>query len=90
MQLIDQIAPLVNIIIKVFQDIGWFMMIMSVSIFMFANSFFIIAQNQIDFDELEEDQMPGYATFMGAIQHVFLLSLGEFNLEDYEFGNGGS
>lgn len=29
---------------------------------------------------------PGYTTLMGSMQHVFLLALGEFNLEDYDLG----
>ena len=29
---------------------------------------------------------PAYSTLIGSLQHVFLLALGEFNLEDYEIG----
>ena len=77
---------------------------MGVSIFAFANSFYIISKNQIEFDTLppplneageveadyEPQPFPSYSTFPGAIRHVYLLALGEFNLEDYEYGNGGS
>lgn len=45
LQLVDQIAPLVTIIFKVFGDIYWFMVIFILNIFMFATSFFIIARN---------------------------------------------
>jgi hypothetical protein len=45
MQLIDEIAPLVNIIILIFYEIGWFMVIFCVCIFAFANSFYLISQN---------------------------------------------
>lgn len=29
---------------------------------------------------------PGYVSLIGSMQHVFLLALGEFNLEDYDLG----
>lgn len=45
LKLIDQIAPLVHIIIRVFYDIRWFIAVMLVSIFAFANSFYILAKN---------------------------------------------
>jgi len=42
MQLIDEIAPLVNIIIRIFYDIMWFMIILIIAIFSYANSFFLL------------------------------------------------
>lgn len=99
-QLIDGIAPLISIIIQIFIDIGWFMVIFCIIIFAFAYSFYLIGKNQIgDQDKArlencatiddaceEEYPYPGYETLGGAIQHVFLLSLGEFGLEDYDLG----
>jgi len=41
-QLMDEIAPLVNIIIKVFKDISWFVLLFTISLFCFAVSFFLI------------------------------------------------
>jgi len=41
-QLIDDIAPLVNIIIRIFYDIFWFSMILCIALFSYANSFFLI------------------------------------------------
>ena len=48
LQIIDEVAPLINIIIKIFYDIGWFIIIMFVIIFSFSTSFYIIARNQTD------------------------------------------
>jgi hypothetical protein len=45
-QLIDEIAPLVNIIIKICYDIIWFCMIFIIVIFSFSNSFYLVGQNQ--------------------------------------------
>jgi hypothetical protein len=41
-QLMDEIAPLVNIIIKVFNDIFWFVLLFIMCLFCFAVSFFLI------------------------------------------------
>jgi hypothetical protein len=41
-QLMDEIAPLVNIIIRVFEDISWFVLLFTISLFCFAVSFFLI------------------------------------------------
>jgi uncharacterized protein YhhL (DUF1145 family) len=30
---------------------------------------------------------PGYTTIVGSFKHVYLLALGEFNLDDYTIGN---
>jgi len=46
MQLVDNIAPLVNIIIKIFGDIGWFLMVLVVAMWAFATSFYLIGRNQ--------------------------------------------
>jgi hypothetical protein len=45
LQLIDQIAPLVNVIILVFEDIGWFIMVFVTIIFAIATSYYLIGQN---------------------------------------------
>ena len=39
-------------------------------------------------EENEDPATPGYAKWQGALQHVYLLALGEFNLDDYELGDG--
>lgn len=44
-QLIDGIAPLISIIIQIFIDIGWFMLILIIIIFAFAFSFYLIGRN---------------------------------------------
>jgi hypothetical protein len=105
MQLIDEIAPLINIVIQIMFDIFWFCTILTICIFSYANSFYLIGQNQeyeiylssqkarisdlITGDTTEfDDSVPGYVKFDGALQHVYLLALGEFNLDDYDLGDG--
>eukprot|EP00356_Strombidium_inclinatum_P000429 CAMPEP_0170512186 /NCGR_PEP_ID=MMETSP0208-20121228/66712_1 /TAXON_ID=197538 /ORGANISM="Strombidium inclinatum, Strain S3" /LENGTH=176 /DNA_ID=CAMNT_0010795795 /DNA_START=1716 /DNA_END=2246 /DNA_ORIENTATION=- len=58
-QLMDEVAPLVNIIILIFQDIAWFMIIFIVCGFSFAICFNLIGQNQLD-DILILEQDPDY------------------------------
>lgn len=48
MQLIDEIAPLVNIIIKIFKEIYYFCMILFVIIIAFSHAFQQIGRNQAD------------------------------------------
>lgn len=45
MQLIDQVAPLIKIVILIFRDIGWFMVVYVVILFAFANAFYLVGQN---------------------------------------------
>jgi hypothetical protein len=47
LQLIDELAPLIKIIILIFRDIRWFMIVFIVMIFAFANAFYLVGQNQI-------------------------------------------
>lgn len=80
-QLIDGIAPLISIIIQIFIDIGWFMIIFGIIIFAFAYSFYLIGKNQISdqdqarkdncatIDEACEEQFPypSYETLGGSL-----------------------
>lgn len=45
-RLVDEIAPLINIILKIFKDIGWFMIVFIVILLCFSISFKLIGQNQ--------------------------------------------
>jgi hypothetical protein len=44
LSLIDQIAPLIDIIVQIFYDIKWFMLVLILYIVMLANCFRIMAQ----------------------------------------------
>jgi len=45
LQLIDEIAPLIQIIFKIFMDIRYFMVTLVIAIFAFANAFYLIGLN---------------------------------------------
>jgi hypothetical protein len=57
MKLIDQIAPLVDIMIRVFYEIKWFLFVFFLSISSFGVSFFLLGQNQLQFDNLNEFEL---------------------------------
>ena len=47
MQLIDQVAPLVHIIMMIFWDIRFFIVTMMIAVFAFANAFYMLGKNQV-------------------------------------------
>ena len=89
MQVIDDMAPLVHIIYKVFSDIKYFVCIMIVVLGAFANAFYLMGKNQVQFDEIEsKDDYPIYYEIRGSIQYIYLLSLGEIFADDANFSKG--
>lgn len=44
----DEVAPLINIILKIFKDIGYFILVFILIMFCFAVAFYLIGKNQID------------------------------------------
>jgi hypothetical protein len=46
MQLIDQIAPLVYVIFRIFYDIAWFMVVFIMILFANSTAFYLVGQNQ--------------------------------------------
>lgn len=88
LRLIGEIAPLVDIIFKILGDIKYFVAIFGISLFAFVLAFLAIGKNQEHLALLDgdEDAIPGYATLMGSINHVYTASLGEFDTDSY-FGH---
>ena len=89
-RLIGEIAPLVDIIAVIFNDILYFMVIYSVALTGFITAFYLIGRNQeqlemekLDEIGLKEYEPPRYSSFIGAIIHVYLSSLGEFEVDRY-------
>ena len=52
MKLVDEIAPLIDIIIRIFIDIKWFMFIFFCFVVCFGFAFFLLGQNQEEYDNL--------------------------------------
>lgn len=92
MQIIDAIAPLINIIFLIFADIKWFFVIFVIIIFAFSSSFQLLYRNQLDYDHIHEDDAtyPDYTTTLDAFIHVFRVALGDFQNDMYSVGKGSS
>jgi hypothetical protein len=88
MALIDEMAPLVYIIFRVFSDIQYFVVTMIIAICAFANAFYLIGKNQVQFDELEPDKYPTYHKLIGSVQYIYLMALGELAADDDFFAQG--
>lgn len=92
LRFVGEIAPLVDIIFVIMSDIKYFMVIFLIAEVAFITAFFCIGRNQrllklIEMDndpaQMEEYEPPNYSTLMGAIDHVYLSSLGEFDSGSY-------
>jgi len=87
--ILDDIAPLLDIIKKILYDIMYFMLILLLYTLMFASCFYFAAQNQIDFDSDEtlitSKDIP-YSTLSGAMFYIIDLILGTFNKSCYKLG----
>ena len=57
MKLVDSIAPFIDIIIQIVIDIKYFMMVFVMAMLALSISFYLLAQNQLDFDIKEELKM---------------------------------
>lgn len=53
LSLFDSIAPLIDIIIQIFNDIRYFFFVMCIYTFMIATCFHLLAKNQLDFDNID-------------------------------------
>jgi len=95
LQLFDQFAPLIDIIMHIFKDIYWFVIILIMFAFCFASCFDIIAQNQINFDRIEELKVANievigvipYATLPSAMMHVWTMVLGDTDTAAFWLGD---
>ena len=91
MTLIDQVAPLVSIMFKIISEIKVFSMIFLVVLFAYGNSFYFIGRNQIEFDDIEPANYPGYSqNILWGLNHVWNIALGQFNTPDYSAGENPS
>lgn len=65
LRLIDEIAPLISILIKIFKDIQYFILVFFIILFSFMVAFYLIGQVQVEqMPDKKDDVM--YATFFGA------------------------
>jgi hypothetical protein len=64
------------------------MVTLFIASFAFANAFYLLGRNQIQFDEVSQDDVPSYATFSGAVFFIYQISLGEvYVIDSFTVGN---
>ena len=56
MKLVDEIAPLIDIIIQVFFDIKWFLFVFMAFLLSFSVAFYLLGNNQRQFDNLTDEE----------------------------------
>jgi hypothetical protein len=92
LSLIGEIAPLVDIIFVIIQDIKYFMLIYVIAVLALVCSFFLIGRNQeyyakLNLEGLPEEEVisliPSYSRFRGAFIHVMQGSFGNFETDLY-------
>ena len=83
LRLIGEIAPLIDIIFTIIYEIRHFMSIYIIGTISFIYAFYSIGRNQEQIAEGDEDAIPSYSTYLGAFDHVYLSSLGEFDTDLY-------
>jgi len=88
LSMIDSFYPLIFIIFRVFGDIIYFLVILLIILFAFANGLYAIGRNIIQFDKVAEDELPLHAQgITGALRTMYYISLGEVGIYQ-EFGSG--
>ena len=91
LSLIDSLAPLMDIIFKIFQDMKHFILIFTIFLAGISSCFYLIAQNQLEFDEISDSQLKivgvPYASIQGSLWYVFdNFVLGNGNTQPFNIG----
>jgi hypothetical protein len=87
----EQLTLLVRVTYKVLMGIRVFNVILLIVVFAFANSFYFIGQNQIEFDGLDPEENPSYSKHMGgALEHIVKMIVLEFEFDAYTAGQDPS
>ena len=79
---------MIDFILRILVDIGYFMVILILMGLVFATQFYLVAQNQVMFDELsdkEEDDL-NYKTFTTAWWYTYDIVLGGADRDNFEIG----
>jgi hypothetical protein len=82
LQLIGKISPLVQTLFKILDETKYFMVTLFIAGFAFANAFYLLGRNQIQFDQVSPDDQPLYSTVGGALSFIFMICLGEVGVID--------
>ena len=92
LSLIDSIAPLMDNIAQVFWDIRYFIFVLVLQLIAFASCFYLLGQNQLQFDNISEEELATvgvkYDTFIHSIWYVYYnYILGTKNYSSFDLGD---
>ena len=92
LSLIDSIAPLMDNISSVFWDIRYFIFVLILQLIAFASCFYLLGQNQLQFDNISEEELETigvkYDTFIHSIWYVYYnYILGTKNYSSFDLGD---
>jgi hypothetical protein len=89
MKLVDEIAPLIDIIIQVFIDIKWFLFVFMCFIVSFGVAFYLFGKNQIELDNLDEKSLIllPYKTIPSSILFMWDVCLGGGGSSSFSLGD---
>lgn len=83
-------APLIRTIWQCMIEVRHFMMVTTIIMGSFAQAFYFLAFNQIQFDQLAEDDKPPYSSAFGAFTYTYYLILGEMQTNEFAVGTNGN
>jgi hypothetical protein len=79
MKIIDEVAPLIDIIGCIFYDIRTFILIMVLFGLALANCFSLLGNNQIDLDNISDDERTKipYLSLLKALWFMYTICIGQ-------------
>jgi hypothetical protein len=80
--LFESLAPLIDSVYTVINDIKSFLIVFLIAICGYSNAFYIIGKNQVDINT-DPEKHPEYAIITRAFMHVYMATLGDFNQDWY-------
>jgi len=90
LSLIDEVAPVIDIITQILIDIKYFLVVLFLQGLALSVSFYYIAQNQVEFDALSQDELDElpYKTLTGSFWYIWEVILGSVDPSMYQMGKG--
>jgi len=90
LSLVEQISPLIDIIYRIVYDIGWFVLILFALSFAYVYAFYIIAQNQLNFDNIQDAKtnIIPYDSLYASSFYIWELINGNTNNKMFVYGDG--
>ena len=88
LKVFKSLASIIDTIQEIIVGIKDFVIILTIFIFTFSLSFWLIGQNELEFDEIADPaNLPTYTTFTGSLWNTWYSVIGNFNTDQFFQGN---